>query len=217
MVKLMAAGIGMGWGPCLAISGPVLLPYIAATKDNWREGLKASAAFSLGRLIALAILGGLASVAFASINRLFPPFRSGYLYLVMAVFIIFIGVLVLMGKGFKAPFHLVLQEQILEKGISSILLIGFLIGILPCATLVAILTYIACTVTNPIHGAIYAISFGVGTIIPLLLLGPLTGFLPEKIFKSARHLRIFRGVCGGILILFGLQLLYSTWHLLQSF
>jgi len=43
-VKLLAAGIGMGWGPCLALSGPILLPYISATKGGWREGLRESAA-----------------------------------------------------------------------------------------------------------------------------------------------------------------------------
>ena len=38
-VKLLAAGIGMGWGPCLALSGLILLPYIAATKGAGERGL----------------------------------------------------------------------------------------------------------------------------------------------------------------------------------
>jgi sulfite exporter TauE/SafE len=92
-LKLLGAGFGMGWGPCLAFCGPILLPYIGATKGGWREGLRMSAMFSLGRLLGLAILGGLASVAFASINRFFPPHRSGYLYLAMAIFIVLVGVL----------------------------------------------------------------------------------------------------------------------------
>lgn len=209
MLRLLAAGIGMGWGPCLALSGPILLPYIAATKEGWREGLRTSAAFSFGRLLGLAILGGLASVAFASINRFFPPHRSGYLYLAMAVFIVLMGVLVALGTGFRVPFYCILKEHIVERGTASIL-----IGISPCATLVAILTYIACVATNALYGTVYALSFGLGTIIPLMLLGPLVGFLPARVFKSATSLRVFRAMCGAILILFGLQLFYSIWQLL---
>jgi len=212
-LKLLAAGIGMGWGPCLALSGPILLPYIAATKGGWREGLRTSAAFSLGRLLALAILGGLASVAFASVNRFFPPHRSGYLYLAMAVFIVLMGALIVLSKGFKAPLYRTLREQVVDRGTASMLSLGFLIGILPCAPLVAILTYIACVATNVLYGIIYALSFGVGTVVPLIILGPLVGFFPERVLKSASPLRIFRAICGAILILFGLQLFYSVWQL----
>lgn len=204
----------MGWGPCLALSGPILLPYIAATKGGWREGLRASTAFSFGRLLALAILGGLASVAFASVNRFFPPHRSGYLYLVMAVFIVLMGALIILGKGFRSPFYHSLRGRILERGTASMLGLGFLIGIAPCATLVAILTYIACVATNALHGIVYALSFGVGTVVPLMILGPLVSFFPERLFKSAKPLRVFRVICGAILILFGLQLVYSVWQVL---
>jgi sulfite exporter TauE/SafE len=212
--KLLGAGFGMGWGPCLAFCGPILLPYVAATKGGWRAGLRVSAIFSLGRLFGLVILGGLASVAFASINRFFPPHRSGYLYLAMAIFILFLGVLIILGKGFRVPFYRSLRERILERGTASMLGLGFLIGISPCVPLVAILTYIACTTTSILRGIGYALCFGIGTIVPVMILGPLVGFLPEKVFKSSTHLRIFRMVCGAILILFGLQLLYCTWQVL---
>ena len=92
--------------------------------------------------------------------------------------------------------------------------LGFLIGISPCVPLVAILTYIACTATNVLRGIAYALCFGIGTIVPVMILGPLVGLLPEKMFKSPTHLRVFKIVCGVILILFGLQLLYCTWQVL---
>jgi sulfite exporter TauE/SafE len=214
VLKLLTAGIGMGWGPCLAFCGPVLLPYIAATKGGWREGLRVSVMFSLGRLLGLAILGGLASVAFASINRFFPPHRSGYLYLAMAIFVVLVGVLIILGKGLKVPLYRILREHIMDGGSGSLLGLGFLIGILPCMPLVAILTYIACTATNALQGVVYALCFGTGTIVPIMVLGPLAGFLPEKLLKSPVHLRIFKIVCGAILVLFGLQLFYCTWQLL---
>jgi len=208
---LLGVGFGMGWGPCLALCGPILLPYIAATKGGWREGLRVSAMFSLGRLLGLAILGGLASVAFASINRFFPPHKSGYLYLAMAIFIVLVGVLIILGAGFERPLY---KKRVVKGSGGSMLGLGFLIGISPCVPLVAILTYIACTVTNVLQGVAYALCFGIGTVVPVMILGPLASFLPEKIFKSPAHLRVFRMVCGVILILFGLQLLYCTWQLL---
>lgn len=213
-LKLLAAGIGMGWGPCLAFCGPILLPYIAATKGGWREGLRASSMFSLGRLLALAILGALANVAFASLNRFFPPHRSGYLYLAMALFVMIVGVLIVLGRGFKVPLHRALKGHIVEGGAESLLILGFLIGISPCAPLVGILTYIAYTTTNVLSGMIYGLSFGVGTIVPVMILGSLAGFLPERVFGSAQPIRVFRTLCGVILILFGLQLFYSIWQLL---
>ena len=213
VLKLLTAGIGMGWGPCLALSGPVLLPYIAATKGGWQEGLKVSALFSLGRIFGLAVLGGLASVAFASINRFFPPYRSAYLYLAMAIVIVLMGTLIVLGRGFELPLHRVFAEHLVGGGSESMLGLGFLIGISPCMPLVAVLTYIACTATNVLQGVVYAVSFGIGTVFPVMILGPLVGLLPGKI-KSPKWLRAFRVVCGLILVLFGLQLLYSIWHLL---
>jgi sulfite exporter TauE/SafE len=74
-IKLLIAGFVMGWGPCLTYTAPLLLPYIGATKGNWQDGLKVGLVFSTGRLLALAILGGLATVAFGFINQFFPPQR----------------------------------------------------------------------------------------------------------------------------------------------
>jgi len=62
VLKLSAAGFTIGWGPCLAYMAPILLPYIGATKKNWKEGLKAALLFSAGRLLALSLLGGVALV-----------------------------------------------------------------------------------------------------------------------------------------------------------
>ena len=214
VLKLLTAGIGMGWGPCLALCGPVLLPYIASKKGGWREGLRVSVMFSFGRLLGLAILGGLATVAFASINRFFPPHRSGYLYLAMAILVVLVGVLIILGKGFGVPLYRTLREHVVDGSSGSMLGLGFLIGISPCMPLVAILTYIACTATNALQGVAYALCFGIGTIVPIMVLGPLVGFLPQKLLKSPIHLRIFKIVCGAILVLFGLQLFYCTWQLL---
>lgn len=214
VVKLLIAGLTMGWGPCLAFWGPILLPYIAATKGSWHEGLRISWMFSLGRLLALAMLGGLVTVAFAPVNRLFPPHRSGYLYLAIAIFIVAMGVLIVLGKGFRLPLHRIVERHVVGGGSVSMLILGFIIGISPCAPLIAILTYIAYTATNPVYGIVYGLSFGTGTITPVIVLGTLAGFLPERILGHPRLIKVFRVICGMVLIFFGLQLIYGISQLI---
>jgi len=208
-VMLLAAGIGMGFGPCLALWGPFLLPYIAVTKRKWSEGLKISLIFSFGRLLALAILGGLASVAFTKLNWFFPPHRSGYLYIIIAILIIFVGIFLALGKGFRFSFYQIIRQRVFI-GTESVLILSFLIGIAPCAPLIAILTYIGYTATNILEGVIYAIFFGIETTVPVLILGTLAGFLPAKIFKSGSNLKILRISSGIIIIGFGIHLFYSV-------
>ena len=193
--------------------GPLLLPYIAAMKRTWLEGLKISLVFSIGRLLALALLGGLASEAFQTLNRFFPPHRSGYLHIAIAFFIIFMGVLVVFGRGFKAPFYQVLRRRVLV-GTEYLLVLGFLIGISPCAPLIAILTYIAYTATNVSQGIMYALSFGMGTVVPVMTLGTLTGLFSDKVFRSTTHIKALRILCGIIIILFGIHIFHGVWKLL---
>jgi len=204
-IKLFTAGFIMGWGPCLTYTAPLLLPYIGATKRNWQDGLKVSFMFSIGRLAALAILGGLATIAFRLINQYFPPHRSGWLYLIIALFMIGTGILIISGK--KVSIHI--GKELLNKSIESMLIIGFLMGLAPCAPYVAILTYIACIAENKIFvGILYATIFAAGTAIAPLVLGTLMGIISEKLLKSATLLKIFRIICGTVLVLFGLHLLY---------
>lgn len=210
-VKLLIAGFTMGWGPCLAYTAPLLLPYIGATKKCWQDGLKVGLVFSMGRLLSLAILGGLATVVFSFINQFFPPQKSGWLYLLAAFFMVTIGMFVILGKGFKIH----LANKILDKGTPSIFLFGFLMGIAPCVPYVAILTYIACVAENVVlAGILYASLFATGTAVAPVALGLLMGIVPEKIFKRPKLLRSFQVICGLVLILFGLQLTYYVWSLI---
>jgi len=204
-LRLLIAGFTMGWGPCLTYTAPLLLPYIGGTKTSWQGGLRVGVVFSIGRLLALSILGGLATVAFSFINQFFPPQKSGWLYLVSALFMIVIGILIILGKGFKTG----IGKSILDKGTTSMLLFGFLMGIAPCVPYVAILTYIACVAENAVlAGILYAAVFAVGTAIAPIVLGILMGVIPAKLFNPAKWLRAFQVICGVLLILFGFQLVY---------
>lgn len=209
-LRLLVAGFTMGWGPCLTYTAPLLLPYIGATKRSWHDGLKVGLAFSIGRLLALAILGGLATVAFSFINQFFPPQRSGWLYLISALFMIAMGILIILGKGFKMH----VGRGILDKGTKSMFLFGFLMGIAPCVPYVAILTYIACVAEDTVlAGVLYAALFATGTAVAPMVLGILMGIIPGKLLRSDRLYKTFQVVCGVVLVLFGFQLIYYVLNL----
>jgi sulfite exporter TauE/SafE len=207
------AGFFMGWGPCLTHSAPLLLPYIGATKGHWKDGLKVGVAFSGGRLLALACLGGLATVAFSRINQFFPPHRSGWLYGIVALFMIVMGVLIVIGKGLGMR----AGKSMLDKGAESMFVFGLVMGVAPCVPYVAILTYIACVAENAVlRGVWYAVMFAVGTAIAPIVLGSLTSIIPEKLLSSARLLRAFQVLCGMVLIVFGTRLLYFVFDVVKG-
>jgi threonine/homoserine/homoserine lactone efflux protein len=202
----------MGWGPCLTHSAPLLLPYIGATKRHWKDGLKLGAVFSGGRLVALGFLGGAATVAFSHINQFFPPHRSGWLYGIVALFMISMGILIVAGKGLGIR----TGTSILNKGSESMFVFGLLMGIAPCVPYVAILTYIACVAENEVlKGVWYAVIFATGTAIAPIVLASLTSIIPERLLSSARLLRGFQVLCGIVLIVFGVRLLYFVLYVIK--
>lgn len=207
------AGFVMGWGPCLTHSAPLLLPYIGATKGHWKDGLKVGLAFSGGRLLALAFLGGIATVAFSHINQFFPPHRSGWLYGVVALFMIAMGILIVTGKGLGIR----AGKGILDKGTESMFVFGLLMGVAPCVPYVAILTYIACVAENAVlKGVWYAVSFALGTAIAPIVLGTLSGIIPAKLLRSGKLLKAFQVICGLVLIVFGTRLLYFVFDVIKG-
>ena len=196
----------------LTYTAPLLLPYIGATTTTWQDGLKVGVVFSIGRLLALAILGGLVTMAFSRINQFFPPQKSGWVYGIVSLFMIVMGICIILGKGFNIP----IGNKMLNRGIESMLLFGFLMGVAPCVPYVAIFPYIACIAENDVlAGMWYATVFALGTAIAPIVLGGFMGFLPGKVLKSMKLLKTFQAVCGVILILFGFQLLYYVVHVLM--
>ncbi len=214
LLKLTTGGFLMGWGPCLAYTAPLLLPYIGGTGRDWAGALRIGALFVAGRVLALAILGVLATVAFQTINRFFPPHRSGYLYLLAAAIIIVLGALLLAGRPPKMPWAERQEGARVGRGALTVAFLGFLYGITPCAPLVAVLTYVACVAQNAAVGLLYAVAFGVSAGIPLLILAAATGLIPQKLLTTPRARRMLQVVCGVILILFGAQLIYSVLFML---
>jgi len=209
-VELFTAGLVLGASQCVISCVPMLVLYVAGTREGWKEGLKATLIFSFSRLFAYVLLGlaaGFSGVFLADLLQ-----RQGfgsYLWISAGAFISLLGVLIILGKEPRAHFCRVLSEHTVTDSTKSMALLGFIVGVAPCAPLLGILTYIAFSVKDPLLGAVYTFCFGVGAsiITPIVVLGVLSSVVPRLLFKSPRILDIFRRSCGLLLLFFGARLI----------
>ncbi len=190
--------------------GPILLTYIAGTKKNITLALISYVLFSSGRILVYLVLSlviffiGALSVERISLNY------SWMVYIIGGGFIVLIGLLMVSGKRIKYPRFLnSLAQGLLEKDKKSACLLGLIIGLLPCAPVLAVFSYIALAAKSVHENLVYSLSFGIGTSLsPLVLLvvvsGALSGFIRKK---EEVYRRVFSLVCGLIIIFLGLQLI----------
>ena len=209
IVELFTIGITMAFGPCLFFCTPIVLSYVAGTQDNWRKGFKSVLIFSFSRAIIYVLLGLLAGF-FGKILTTSLDKYSLTIYLIGGIFISLSGILILMGKNPNLHLCQILRKYSIENDIRSSIILGIIIGLLPCTPLLGILAYISLISKDLWQGALLGFSFGVGTIIsPLIIFGILVSSLPKKIIKSPKTFDIFKKACGFLLFLFGVQLIVS--------
>lgn len=208
-IELFIIGITVSFGPCLAFCSPVILPYIAATRRGWREGLVAILTFSFTRLVAYCLLGLLAGLFGRLLSEWFHQF--GYLiFFIGGLFISLLGLLIVFGRDYRHHLCQVLRSYAVDNKIKGPLMLGITIGILPCLPLLGVLAYIALRTENPWQGAFYGLAFGVGKFIsPLIPLGVLASALPAGLIKNQRIYGFFSRLCGVILFLIGVNLIVA--------
>ena len=212
-IELFTAGLVLGASQCVVSCAPMLLLYVAGTREGWREGLKATLIFSLSRLFAYVLLGLVAGFSGVFLASFLQNLGFGsHLWISAGAFVSLLGVLVILGK--EPRFHLcrVLSQHTVNDSTKSMALLGFIVGVAPCAPLLGVLTYIAFSVKDSLIGAFYAFCFGVGTTIitPIVLLGVLSSIVPRLLFKNPKVLDIFRRSCGLLLLFFGARLIVDT-------
>ena len=92
-------------------------------------------------------------------------------------------------------------------------MLGFSVGITPCAPLLALLFEITLISKNAMEGMSYGLAFGLGTFLSgFIVVGILTGILasfPAHILKSKAGKLIFRIACALLLISLGASLIIS--------
>lgn len=206
-------GIGFGFafaGPCLLVCAPVLIAYVAGKQETARQALVDIFVFLSGRFLAYLALGFLAGLS-GIILRQFCSFSLIPLIKALAgVIIILLGIDVWSGREIFLRLPKCNANAVLGWG--SLFILGFIIGVSPCAPLLALLLEIALISKTPIEGLVYALFFGLGTFIAgFIIIGGLSGilaWLPAKFLKSRKSNLIFRIICALLLIWLGLSLIF---------
>jgi sulfite exporter TauE/SafE len=141
-------------------------------------------------------------------ERLFigPLFK--YIIILGGFFIVIVGLLMLLGKRWEFKLCQFLYKNILEHDKKSIVILGIIIGILPCAPLLAILSYTGLIAKSWLEAVLYSFSFGLGTFMsPLILLVMLAGAIPKFLLDKKEIYKVFSFVCGLIIVFLGIQLI----------
>ncbi|MDP3731697.1 MAG: sulfite exporter TauE/SafE family protein, partial [Candidatus Omnitrophota bacterium] len=173
-------GLLFGSGPCIASCGPFLVTYIAGTKKNISKGIMVYILFSLARIFVYLVLG--LTIFFFSrfaVERLLGGLYK-YVLILGGGFIMSIGLFMAFGRRLEFSFWQSLHKNLLERDKKSIFSVGLAIGLLPCAPLLSILSYVGLVSRTWFSSLLYSLAFGFGTFVsPLILLAILAGVIPR--------------------------------------
>lgn len=201
-IYILLQGFAVGAGPCTITCAPILLFYIAGSKRNWQEGLKAVLAFGLTRLVIYSLMGGLVGYVGSYLFQLFySQYWGKIIWKTAGFFIFFLGLLITAGKKIENQLCRYLQKHFTENNTKTMILLGVVIGLSPCLPLLGVLTEIMFISEHFYQGLLYGFAFGIGTVIsPLLLLGAWAPIIRNKLKLD----RFFEVMCGVLLILVGI-------------
>ncbi|MFH0732251.1 MAG: sulfite exporter TauE/SafE family protein [Candidatus Omnitrophota bacterium] len=211
--SLFATGIALGAGPCMATCGPVLLSYITATKKGPANAFRCWFIFSITRAFIYASLGALTGIIGTSLYQSYYWEKKGFIiWAIGGIFICLLGILTAMGNNTHSKVCHKLQNIFIAKDTKSIMALGVVIGLFPCAPLIGVLSYISMISVYWHQGVVLAFSFGLGTIIsPLLILGLGAGLLQRlKVLQDEKTHVWFGRIAGVILFFLGLHILIKT-------
>ena len=211
LLYIILQGFVVGSGPCVLICAPVLIPYIAGTQKTWWGGLKATLVFSLTRLLVYVLLGALSGYIGSWLVKLF--IASAFTYWVWtfgAGLIIALGLIIMVAGNFDSPVCGYLSRSFIKDPTTGMILLGLIVGVSPCLPLIGIMAEIAIFSANIFVGALYGLAFGIGTVIsPMLLLGALAPVLPAGLLKKETSLKIFNFICGALMVMAGVYILFG--------
>jgi thiol:disulfide interchange protein DsbD len=197
-------------GPCLFSCAPVLVIYISGKRLKWKQALSDIFIFLFGRLLAYLLLGYLAGLSGVVLRQFGGLKFLPVLKIFGGVIIILLALQIWLGKELFSNECFCKHKRLLNCG--SLILLGFIMGIFPCAPLLALLFEIALISKSGLIGLTHSLFFGLGTFISgFIVIGVLSGalrLLPQKFLKSKLSNNIFKGVCAVLLILLGLRIIF---------
>jgi len=212
---LQIFGIGFSFGlagPCLLTCAPVLITYTTASKKRPAQAFKDIFIFLFGRLLAYVLLGALAGLSAAALRKFTGSSLSSYLQPLAGAVTILFAVIVLtdtLPKNCHCEEPKATKQSLLNFG--GIFAFGFLIGVSPCAPLIALLFDIALMSKGILDGALYTFFFGLGTFLSgAITIGVIAGLLtriPAAFVRSKTAAITFKVLCALLLLFLGLGMI----------
>ncbi len=207
LLQVFAIGFSLGFtGPCLFYCLPVILAFTQGAGKGFKKSLTDILIFFCGRLFAYVVLGILAGISGILLRKFIDSSFKLYLNPLAGLISIALGIFILLNK--EAGQEKCERKLSQASTFGSLFLFGFIIGISPCAPLLALLFEIALISKSAFGGALYGLAFGLGTFVSGVIIAG--GFikifsrLPENFLKSNRRKFMLKSICALILIIFGL-------------
>ncbi|MBU1998707.1 MAG: sulfite exporter TauE/SafE family protein [Candidatus Omnitrophota bacterium] len=211
-------GLLFGVGPCLASCGPLLVAYFSGSSKNILMSLLEYAYFSLAKILAyLLITLSVFSIGKVAARHIIGEY-SVYIFIVGGIFIILVGLSMIVPLGsitfeegknkiFDRLTKFIKREVLPKSNKMTIIILGLLIGLLPCLPLLTIASYIGLASSHWTESILYGLAFGLGTSLsPLVMLVFFSGMI-SRFVRSKNYARVFRIVCGLIIIFLGFKLI----------
>lgn len=213
------SGLVFGLAYCTASCLPVVAGYIAGVGSAFKQSVRITLVFNVGRMIAYSLIGVLIGLfgdflAFFVSEQVVAPFRI-YGSIAFGLSTAAIGVyLVLKARNIKSscecsqPQVGAATNRMRRYGVDlGAFTLGFTRGLIICAPLILLLSA-SLTMVDAVGSMIIAFLFGLGTTIsPILLLGGVTGWLLSKAPLFRKWISIAGGV---VLLLMGVLSVYMT-------
>ncbi len=215
---LFAIGASFIWGilsivlsPCHLTGIPLIIGYLSNQRElSTKKALHLSTIFSIGILISIAIIGGITAAA----GRILGDVGKIGNYVVAMVFLIFglnlLGIFPIKWPGLNS-----LKSK--QKGYFSVLSLGLVFGLAlgPCtfafmAPMLGIVFNM--TAKNLPYGLILLTAFAIGHCSVIIAAGTSTRLVQQitKWDEQSKGISIIRKICGILVLLGGIYLVYST-------
>lgn len=203
--ELLIMGFSISWGPCFLLCGPLIFSYLAADEKGWKRTLPKILIFASTRLFTFAALGSLAAIFGKSLAGSLQRYDN-VLFILTGFFVCLLGLLIILGKSSQPRLCGIMHHFTIDNPFWGAMILGFLLGILPCFPHLVALTYISLISNKLAQGTFYGLSFGMGTIFsPAIILGGLGSSLPDLI-KNPNHHRYLQWGCGILLLFLGIRI-----------
>jgi len=215
---LIAIGASFIWGilsiilsPCHLTSIPLIIGYLSNQRElSTKKAFHLSIVFSIGILISIAVIGCITAAA----GRILGDVGKIGNYIVALVFLIFglnlLGILRLNFPGLGT-----IKSQ--RKGYFSVLSLGLVFGLAlgPCtfafmAPMLGIVFKL--TAKNLPYGLVLLSAFAIGHCTVIIAAGTSTRLVQQitKWDEQSKGITIIRKICGILVLLGGIYLVYST-------